>query len=79
MVVVNREHGGKEKLEKLGYQVHALAKITEIVDSLYREKSISDDQADKVLDYVKTFNLAKIPGFNFFSTLLDNHCLKVLL
>jgi uridine monophosphate synthetase len=55
MVVVNREHGGKEKLEKLGYQVHALAKITEIVDSLYREKSISDDQADKVLNYVKNF------------------------
>jgi uridine monophosphate synthetase len=57
MVVVNREHGGKEKLEKLGYQVHALAKITEIVDALYREKSISEDQADKVLDYVKNFQL----------------------
>jgi uridine monophosphate synthetase len=53
LVVVNREHGGKEKLEKLGYHVHALAKITEIVDSLYREKLISKDQADKVLDYVK--------------------------
>jgi uridine monophosphate synthetase len=53
LVVVNREHGGKEKLEKLGYQVHALAKITEIVDSLYREKHISKEQADKVLDYVK--------------------------
>jgi len=53
LVVVNREHGGKEKLEKLGYQVHALAKITEIVDSLYREKLISKDQADEVLDYVK--------------------------
>ena len=53
LVVVNREHGGKEKLEKLGYQVHALAKITEIVDSLYREKHISKDQADEVLDYVK--------------------------
>ena len=35
LVVVNREHGGKEKLEKLGYQVHALAKISDIVDSLY--------------------------------------------
>ncbi len=57
LVVVNREHGGKEKLEKLGYQVHALAKITEIVDSLYREKRISKDQADKVLDYVKNFQL----------------------
>jgi uridine monophosphate synthetase len=53
LVVVNREHGGKEKLEKLGYHVHALAKITEIVDSLYREKKISTKQAREVLDYIK--------------------------
>jgi uridine monophosphate synthetase len=57
VVVVNREHGGKEKLEKLGYHVHALAKITEIVGSLYREKSISKDQSDKVLNYVKNFQI----------------------
>ena len=55
LVVVNREHGGKEKLEKLGYQVHALAKISDIVDSLSRDKHISKEQADKVLDYVKNF------------------------
>ncbi len=55
LVVVNREHGGKEKLEKLGYHVHALAKISEIVDSLYRDKHISNEQADKVLEYVKNF------------------------
>ncbi len=58
MVVVNREHGGKEKLEKLGYEVHALASITEIVGSLYREKSISKDQADNVLNYVKNFQMS---------------------
>ena len=58
LVVVNREHGGKEKLEKLGYQVHALAKITEIVDSLYQEKHISKKQAQEVLDYIlKIFKL----------------------
>jgi uridine monophosphate synthetase len=57
LVVVNREHGGKEKLEKLGYQVHALAKISDIVDSLYKKKYISKEQADKVLDYVKHFKL----------------------
>jgi uridine monophosphate synthetase len=57
LVVVNREHGGKEKLEKLGYQVHALAKISEIVVSLYREKHISKEQADKVLEYVKNFQI----------------------
>ena len=53
LVVVNREHGGKEKMEKLGYHVHALAKITEIVDSLYREKHISKEQSKEVLDYIK--------------------------
>jgi uridine monophosphate synthetase len=57
LVVVNREHGGKEKLEKLGYKVHALAKISDIVDSLSRDKHISKEQADKVLDYVKNFQL----------------------
>jgi orotate phosphoribosyltransferase len=57
LVVVNREHGGKEKLEKLGYKVHALAKITDIVDSLCREKHISKEQAHKVLDYVRNLHL----------------------
>ncbi len=57
LVVVNREHGGKEKLEKLGYQVHALAKISDIVDSLYIGNHITKEQKDKVLDYVKHFQL----------------------
>ena len=58
LVVVNREHGGKENLEKLGYKIHALAKITDIVASLYSNKYISKEQADKVLDYVKHFKSA---------------------
>ena len=53
IVVVDREQGGKENLEKLGYKVHALAKISEIVDSLYKSKKISREQADAVLDYIK--------------------------
>ena len=53
LVVVNREQGGKENLEKLGYEVHALAKISEIVDSLHRTKSISKAQANAVLAYIK--------------------------
>ena len=55
LVVVNREQGGKENLEKLGFRVHALAKISEIVNSLYQNKHIPKEQADKVLDYVKQF------------------------
>jgi uridine monophosphate synthetase len=57
VVVVNREHGGKEKLEKLGYKVHALAKISDIVDSLYAGRHISKEQADNVLNYVKHFQI----------------------
>jgi len=45
----------KENLEKLGYQVHALAKITEIIVSLKANKRISKGQADNVLDYIKQF------------------------
>ncbi len=55
LVVVNREHGGKEKLEQLGYHVHALAKISDVVISLKREKHISKEQAEKVLEYIKQF------------------------
>jgi orotate phosphoribosyltransferase len=53
LVVVNREQGGKENLEKMGFQVHSLAKISDIVDVLYRTKSISETQADAVLAYIK--------------------------
>jgi orotate phosphoribosyltransferase len=53
LVVVDREQGGREHLEKLGYRVHALAKISELVTTLYQSKSISKEQADAVLDYVK--------------------------
>ena len=58
LVVVNREHGGKEKLEKLGFQVHALAKISDIVDSLYLGNHISKQQADEVRNYVKHFQIS---------------------
>jgi len=41
MVVVDREQGGRENLEKLGYRIKALAKISEIVDYLLEFKQIS--------------------------------------
>jgi len=59
LVVVDREQGGKENLEKLGFRVHALAEISEIVYSLSMNKHISKEQADEVLEYVKQFQEAK--------------------
>ncbi len=59
LVVVNREQGGKENLEKLGFRVHALTKISDLADSLYRNNYISKEQADSVLDFVKQCQEAK--------------------
>ena len=53
MVVVDREQGGRENLESAGYRVHALATISEIVNSLLGNEHISSKQADAVLDYIK--------------------------
>ena len=58
LVVVNREHRGKENLERLGYRVHELAKITDIVTSLCSNEHISKAQAADVLNYVKHFKSA---------------------
>jgi uridine monophosphate synthetase len=53
LVVVDREQHGIENLEKLGYSVHALAKVTELVERLLRDSRISREQADAVFNYVK--------------------------
>lgn len=53
LVVVDREQGGRQKLEKAGYRVHALAKISEIVESLLERNLISKTQANAVQDYVR--------------------------
>jgi orotate phosphoribosyltransferase len=53
LVVVNREQGGKENLEKLGFKVHALATVSELVNSLYQNKLVSKLQSQEVFDYLK--------------------------
>ena len=53
MVVIDREQGGKENLEKLGYKVHALAKISDVVNTLAKSRKISNEQAEAVFSYIK--------------------------
>jgi uridine monophosphate synthetase len=53
LVIVNREQGGKEKLEESGYTVHALTKVSEVVTALHKNGKISDEQTKTVLDYIK--------------------------
>jgi orotate phosphoribosyltransferase len=55
LVVVDREQGGKEKLERLGFEAHALAKVSELVNSLYENNHISKLQHQEVFAYLKNF------------------------
>jgi len=59
LVVVNREQGGKENLEKLGFKVHSLAKVSDLANSLYQNKHISKRQIDEVLEFIKNFKNLK--------------------
>jgi uridine monophosphate synthetase len=52
MVVVDREQGGRENLEKLGYKVHALTNVSELTKHLLKDRYISKEQADAVLNYI---------------------------
>ena len=53
LVVVDREQGGKENLERLGYKVMALATITDLVRSLRTTGTLSEERADEILRYLK--------------------------
>lgn len=53
MVVVDREQGGKENIEKSGYKFRALATISELVKCLLQFSYIPEEQANAVSDYVK--------------------------
>jgi uridine monophosphate synthetase len=53
IVVVDREQGGGENIERSGYKFCALTTISELVRRLLRSSYISEEQSDAVLDYIK--------------------------
>ncbi|MGQ9641866.1 MAG: orotate phosphoribosyltransferase [Candidatus Bathycorpusculaceae bacterium] len=55
VVVVDREQSGEENLEKQGYKIHALTKISTLVNCLFKNRQISKEQSETVLDYVKSY------------------------
>jgi len=56
LVVVDREQGGKEKLEKMGYKLYSAATISEIVRSLSASQHIPEEQAESILRYVSEYS-----------------------
>lgn len=54
LVGVDREQGGKEHLEKLGYQFRALTTISELGNTLLQSGKITEEHAEVILDHTKT-------------------------
>jgi uridine monophosphate synthetase len=54
-VVVDREQGGAQLLEKMGYKVHALARVSEVVRALRCLEKINREQEKTVLQYVQAY------------------------
>jgi orotate phosphoribosyltransferase len=53
MVIVDREQRGREKLQELGYNVHSLTRISELVEYLLEHHKVTKKQARAVTEYVK--------------------------
>ena len=52
VVVLDREQGGKEKLEEKGYKVHSLFNISEVVEILREVNYIDDEEVARIQDFV---------------------------
>ena len=53
IVLIDRQEGGKEKLQKSGIRLHALLSITEIVSKLHELGTIDEEQLRTILKQVK--------------------------
>jgi orotate phosphoribosyltransferase len=54
VVLIDRQEGGKKRLEKSGIKLHALLSVTEIVNTLHDLGTIDEEQAKLILKQVKT-------------------------
>jgi orotate phosphoribosyltransferase len=54
-VLLDREEGGREKLDKNGMKLHALLNISEIVEKLYELEAIDEEQLKTILRQVKKY------------------------
>lgn len=53
VALLDREEGGKEKLEKSGIKIHTLLKISEVADRLHEIGAIDEESLKTILKQVK--------------------------
>ncbi len=54
IVVIDREQGGKENLNRMGYILESITTISEIVTYLLKKGKISEAKANIILNYIKS-------------------------
>ena len=52
VVVLDRQQGGREKLQEKGYNVHTLFTISEVVEILKEENQLTDDEVKRINDFL---------------------------
>ncbi|HSW86408.1 MAG TPA: orotate phosphoribosyltransferase [Rhabdochlamydiaceae bacterium] len=60
-VVVDREQGGKEKLEEKGYFVHSLFGMEDLLQTLHQEGNIDSNTVEAVREFIKSSRVALLP------------------
>jgi len=55
VVLLDREEGGKEKLEKSGIKLHAMLNVGEIAERLYEIEAIDEEQLKTILKQTKKY------------------------
>ncbi|MEM3526578.1 MAG: orotate phosphoribosyltransferase [Candidatus Jordarchaeaceae archaeon] len=53
VVLLDREEGGREKLEKLGINLHALISVSEVANRLYEIGAVDEEQLKTILKQIK--------------------------
>ena len=52
-VIIDREQGGVENIEKRGFKVHPLFTITQVAEHLFSIGKISEKEKSEILDYIQ--------------------------
>jgi uridine monophosphate synthetase len=51
---LDREQGGKERLEKKGYQMHFVTSLSEVLTLLYEAGRLSEAKKEEVVDFIRS-------------------------